>query len=81
MTRSTTGASVARFRDFGNCRESASLNLTFDRALRHEETRADQRFITRPIVARGVTVFAYRIQQRVARQLNTLFRFNAELLA
>jgi NifU-like protein len=43
------------------------LNLTFDRPLRHKETRADQRFVTRPIIACNALLDAIREYSNAAR--------------
>jgi hypothetical protein len=42
--------------------QSVFPDLLLDRPLRDEEARADQRFVSGPIVTRGVAVFTYRTQ-------------------
>lgn len=72
MTRTAAPARVARARDFGNGLQSAARNLSFNSAFRNKETGADERFVSAPIVARGVAVLANRSQQRVAGELRTV---------
>ena len=75
MTRTAAAAGVARARDFRNAAQSAARNLSFDGAFRNKEARADQRFVARPIVARGVAVLANRGQQRVTNELGAVLSF------
>ncbi len=73
MARSTAAAGIARPCHIGNRNQSVFLNLPLDSALRDKKTGADQRFISRPIVTRSVTVFANRREQRIACEPGTVF--------
>ena len=73
MTRTAAAARVARACDFRNGLQSATRNLSFDRAFGNKEARANQRFIACPIVARGVAVLTNRRQQRVTSELRAMF--------
>ena len=72
MTRSTSAAGVAGSRYLGYGFESPCCDFSFDRALRHEEASANERFISDPVFASGIAVFANGGQQRVARQFRTV---------
>lgn len=72
MTRTAAAASVARTRDFANGLKSMGRDLAFDGAFRNKETRADERFVAGPVIARSVAVLANRRQQCVARQFRTV---------
>lgn len=72
MARTAAAARVARARDFGDARKSTACNLAFDRAFGNKEARAYERFVTAPVIARGVAILADRSEQRVASELRTV---------
>lgn len=72
MTRTAAAARVARARDFGDARKSTACNLAFDRAFGNKEARANERFVTAPVIARGVAVLADRSEQCVASEFRAM---------
>lgn len=72
MTRTAPTARVARTRDFGDGLQSTARNLSFNSVFGNKEARADERFVTSPVVARSVAILANRCQQRVAGQFRTV---------
>ena len=73
MTGTATAARVTNTRYFSNGVETARGDFVFNRAFRDEEARANKRFVTCPFVARGVAELANGSQERVDRQLRTVF--------
>lgn len=73
MTRSATAARVANSRDFRNGVESSGSDLAFNRTFRNEKARADQRFVTGPLVTRRLAELANRRPERVDHELRTVF--------
>ncbi len=72
MTRTAATARVAGARDFGDGSQFSARDLALDSAFGNKKARADQRFVTGPIVARGVAVLPNRSQQRVTGQFRTV---------
>lgn len=72
MTRTAAAAGVTRAGHIGNGPQSARRDLVFNCAFGNKETCANQRFVARPLIARGIAVLANGRQQRVARQLRTM---------
>ena len=79
MTRTAAAARVARARHFADRLQSAGRDFTFNGAFGNKETRADECLVARPVVARGVAVFANRRQQGVARQFRAVLSGRLQL--
>ena len=73
MAGSAAAAGIAGGSHFSHCSQSVLLNLTLDSPLRNEEAGANESFVTGPVVAGGVAIFADCREQRIASESRAVF--------
>jgi len=73
MARSAAAAGITGPCYVSHRSQSVFPDFLLDGPLRDEEARADQRFVSGPIVTRGVAVFTYGSQKRIARKRGAVF--------